>query len=270
MSVMNFNGIFKVTAILILFSTLASAQQRPLLTEDPRLIAEGMVVTELGMGYQHEAKFPVSGLTGDLYSILENGVHFGVGKRAEFQMTGILHYYLKLANDAGSRNDWGDLSLSTKIKIVSEGHSVPDISFRPTVELPNSSQTKGIGTDGTDFYANLLFGKRAGPAYVFGSIGLGILDDPTRAAAQHDFLTYGIATTVPAGSRVNILGEWNGRHNGMTYPSVGGESRGEVRFGAQMKAGGMRWDAAVTAGTTDWDHKVGFTAGVSKEFQVWH
>ena len=270
MSVMNFNGVFKATAILIVFSALASAQQRPLLTEDPRLIAEGMVVTELGMGYQHEAKFPVSGLTGDLYSILENGVHFGVGKRAEFQMTGVLHYYLSLANDSGSRNDWGDLSLSTKIKIVGEGRSVPDISLRPTVELPNSSLTKGIGTDGTNFYADLLFGKKAGPAYVFGSIGLGILDDPTRAGAQHDFLTYGIATTVPAGSRVNILGEWNGRHSSITYPSAGGESRGQVRFGAQMKAGGMRWDAAVTAGTTNWDHKVGFTAGVSKEFQAWH
>ena len=28
-------------------------------------------------------------------------------------------------------------------------------------------------------------------------------------------------------------------------------------------------DAAATAGTTHWDHKAGFVAGMSKEFQLW-
>src|SRR5689334_4211358 len=118
---MNFNALLRTTAFIFVFAALvveAVAQQRPLLTEDPRLIEEGSLVSELGFGYQHRARFPVSGLTGDLYSILTNGLHFGVGKRAEFQMTGTVHNYLRLANGAGSRNDWGDLALSTKIKIV--------------------------------------------------------------------------------------------------------------------------------------------------------
>jgi hypothetical protein len=266
---MNFNSILRVAVTLLCVSTPVFSQQRPLLTEDPRLIAEGMVVSELGIGYQHRARFPVSGLTGDLFSLLENGLHFGLGKRAEFQMTGVVQNYLRLENGAGSRNDWGDLALSTKIRLVDEGRSRPAISFRPTVVLPNSSQTKGIGTDGTNFFGNLLFGKKAGPAYVFGNIGLGILDDATRPAAQHDFLTYGVAASVPAGSRMNVLAEWNGRHNYTTFPSLGGESRGQARLGMQFKAGGIRWDAAVTAGTTHWEHKAGFVAGMSKEFQLW-
>ena len=265
---MNCNGLIRATGILFLLSALASAQQRPLLTEDPRLIAEGMVVTELGFGYQHQARFPVSGLSGDLYSLLENGLHFGVGKRAEFQMTGVIHNYVNLEG-GGTLNDWGDLSLSTKLRLVDEGGSRPAISFRPTIVLPNSSQTKGVGTDGTHFFGNLLFGKTAGPGYFFGSMGLGILDDPLRGGAQHDFLTYGIAATVPVGSRLSVLTEWNGRHNFTSFPSAGGESRGQVRLGTQIKAGGIRWDAAVTAGTTYWDHKVGFVAGMSKEFQLW-
>ncbi len=105
---MNFNGLIRATGILFLLSAFASAQQRPLITEDPRLIAEGMVVSELGFGYQHQARFPVSGLTGDLYSLLENGLHFGVGKRAEFQMTGVIHNYVTL-EDGDTLNDWGDL-----------------------------------------------------------------------------------------------------------------------------------------------------------------
>jgi len=265
---MNFNGILRAAALVLLFSTLGYSQQRPLLTEDPRLIAEGAVVTELGFSYQHEARFPVSGLTGDFYSILENGIHFGLGKRAEFQITGVVHYYLSV-DGGGSRNDWGDLAMSTKIRLVDERGARPAISFRPTVVLPNSSRTKDIGFDGTHFFGNLLFGKTAGPAYIFGSVGLGVLDDPIRAASQHDFLTYGIAASVPAGSRVNVLTEWHGRHNFTSNPSAGGESRGQARLGVQFKAGKMRLDAAMTAGTTHWDHKVGFTAGVSQEFQLW-
>jgi len=265
---MNFDRLFRATALVLLFATFSLAQQRPLLTEDPRLIAEGAFVTELGFSYQHRARFPVSGLTGDLYSFLENGLHFGLGKRAEFQMTGVIQYYLDV-DGGGSRNDWGDLAMSTKIKLVDEGHNRPAISFRPTVVLPNSNQTKGIGLDGTEFFGNLLFGKTAGPAYIFGNIGVGILDDPIHAAAQHDFLTYGIAASIPANSRISVLGEWNGRHNFISFPSAGGESRGQVRLGAQIQAGGLRFDAAATAGTTHWDHKAGFVAGVTKEFRLW-
>ena len=265
---MNFDRLCLATVFVLCFTPLAFSQQRPLLTEDPRLIADGALVTELGLSYQHEAKFPVSGLTGDFYSILENGLHFGLGKRAEFQMTGVVHYYLSV-DGGGSRNDWGDLAMSTKIRLVDEKGARPAISFRPTVILPNSSRTKDIGYDGTHFFANLLFGKTAGPAYIFGSVGLGVIDDPLRAASQHDFLTYGIATSIPASSRVSVLTELNGRHNFVEFPTAGGESRGQARLGVQIKAGGMRWDASVTAGITHWEHKVGYVVGMSKEFRLW-
>ena len=266
---MNLNRFCSVVFLVLLVSTLSNAQQRPLLTEDPRLIAEGTLVTELGFGYQHQARFPISGLTGDLYSILENGLHFGLGERAEFQMTGVVQNYLRLENGAGRRNDWGDLSLSTKIRLVKEGDSRPAVSFRPTVVLPNSSRTKGIGTDTLKFSGNVLVGKKLRSMYVFGNIGIAMLDDPTRLASQQDLLTYGIATSIPAGSRLNVLAEWNGRHSSTSNPSPSGESLGQARLGMQVKTGSIRWDAAVTAGTTHWEHKGGFTAGMSKEFQLW-
>jgi hypothetical protein len=151
---------------------------------------------------------------------------------------------------------------------VEENGSRPAFSFRPTVVLPNSSITKGIGTDGTQFFGSVLVGKTAGRAYVFGNIGLGILDDPVRAAAQQDVLTFGIATSIPATSRVNVVAEWNGWHNGQENPSPGGESRGQARVGVQVKTGSIRWDVAGTAGTTHWDHKAGFVVGMSKEFRL--
>ena len=267
---MNLNSLPRSISVFLLLTGVAWAQQRPLLTEDPRLIAEGLVLADSGFGYQHQARFPVSGLTGDLYSFFDTGLRFGVGKRAEFQMTGVIQNYLRLGNGAENRNDWGDLAFSTKVKLADEGHRHPAMSFRPTIVLPNASGTKGIGTDTFQFSGNLLVGKQAGPAYLFGNVGLGIFDDPTRTQAQQDFLTYGIAASIPTGSRVKLMGEWNGRHTSESYPTPGGESRGQVRLGLQLTAGGFRWDAAATAGTTDLDHKAGFVAGISKEFRLWH
>ena len=46
------------------------------------------MVAETGFGYQHRETFPLSRLRGDRYSILDSGLHFSLGPRAEFQMTG--------------------------------------------------------------------------------------------------------------------------------------------------------------------------------------
>jgi hypothetical protein len=266
---MNSNKLLRPVVLILAFAAVAAAQQRPLQTEDPRIIEEGTVVSELGFGYQHHARFPVSGLTGDLYQLLSNGLHFGLGERVEFQMTGTLHNYLSLENNAGSRNDWGDLAISTKIKLVDEGRLRPMIGFRPTVVLPNSNRTKGIGTDGTHFFGSLLFGKKVGAAYLFGNAGIAILDDPMRAQSQQDMIAWGVAASIPAGSRVNVLGEWNGYNNTRPTPPVGGESRGQARLGLQIKAGSHTIDLGATAGTTRWDHKAGFVVGLSKVWKVW-
>src|SRR5215813_730042 len=47
---------------LCLFASYAFAQQRPLLTEDPRLIPNGSFVMESGFAYAHNAQFPLAGL----------------------------------------------------------------------------------------------------------------------------------------------------------------------------------------------------------------
>jgi hypothetical protein len=261
----------RVTFVVLTLSSAAYAQQRPLLTEDPRTIAEGAVVSELGFAYAHRARFPVSGLGGNQFSFLVNGIHIGLGSRAQFQIAGVVHNFVRVTeNGSGQRNDWGDFSLSTKMKIVDESRFRPIVSFRPTVSLPNTNNEKGLGTDGTHFYGNILVGKTVRRVYVFGNIGLGILDDSVTPAAQQDVLTYGMAVSIPAASRVTVLSEWNGVHNPQISPSPGGESRGQVRLGVQITGAGLRWDVGVTAGTTDLDHKAGVVVGFTKEMQLWN
>jgi hypothetical protein len=256
---------------LLLFTLPAFAQQRPLLTEDPRTIPNGTVMSEAGISYFRRARFPVSGLGGDQLSILVNGLHFGLGPRAEFQITGVLHNFVRIKeNGSGWTNDWGDFSLSTKIMLLPEGTYRPIIGFRPTIVLPNTNNDKGLGTDGTHFFGNLLFGKTFGPAFVFGNFGLGILDDAVRPAAQQDVLTYGVAAMIPLNGRFSLLTEWAGLENPQDNPTPGGEDRGQIRLGAQIRMLGLRWDVGAMAGLTRLDPTTGIIFGFTKEFQLWN
>jgi hypothetical protein len=255
---------------LWLFLLPAFAQQRPLLTEDPRLIPYGAVVTELGFGYFRRARFPLSGLEGDQYSILANSLNFGLGPRAEFQIGGVAQHLVHVREGGtGWRNDWGDAVLATKIKIVDETPVLPIVSFRPAVVLPNGNDARGISLNSTQFLGSLLVGKTIGRAFVFGNAGLGILTDTVRLRAQEDVFIYGLAAMLPISSRLSLLGEWNGRQNPESGPSPGLESRGEVRLGLQVMAGGLRWDVGGMAGLTRLDPRGGLVFGVTKEFQLW-
>ncbi len=264
------NSLLWFLCLFLLWSVTAFAQQRPRVTEDPRLIPNGAVVTELGFAYFNRARFPLSGLEGDQFAALVNGLNVGLGSRAEFQINGVIHNFLRVKeNGTGWRNDWGDASISTKVKLVDETPVLPVVSFRPTVVIPNSNDARGIGTNSMQFFASLLAGKNAGRGFVFGNVGLGILTDTVRARAQQDVLTYGLAGVLPINSRVSLLSEWNGRKNPADRPTPGGESRAEARFGFQIRAAGLRWDVGGTAGLTRLDARGGVVFGLTKEFQLW-
>jgi len=250
--------------------TWALAQQRPLITEDPRLIATGSFITEAGFGYFRRARFPVSGLGGDQFSALVNGLNFGLGPRAEFQINGVVQNFLRVhENGSGWRNDWGDISLSTKIKLVDETPVLPVVSFRPTVVLPNTDDARGIGSNSMQFFGNILAGKSVGPSFLYGNIGLGILTDTVSVRAQQDVLAYGIAAVLPISSRISLLSEWSGLDNPRQHPTPGGEDRSQVRLGVQVRASGVRWDIGATAGLTRLDPRAGLVFGLTKEFRLW-
>jgi hypothetical protein len=251
-------------AIILIGGSSVYAQQRPLLTEDARLIPPGSVELETGFTYEDQAVYTLSGLEGTHLALLPSGVHFGLGDRAEFQMTGTVQDYLKAADDVW-HSDFGDISLSTKMKIVGESHNVPIISFRPTVILPNANQASGLGLNTTRFFASVLAGKTVGKSFLFGNIGFGIMDDPTIAGEQNDVLTYGLAAIVPIAAHFKLVGEINGVNNPRNSgPAPGSETRSQVRSGLQIDAAGFRWDVGVLAGLTSLDPRIGVTFGLTK------
>jgi hypothetical protein len=267
-----------LTVLLACFST-ANAQQRPLLTEDVDIIPPGTVRIETGLDFLQGAKFPASGLSGDLTRVGVIGINIGFAPNIEFQIEGVAQNFLsinsrvpsaiplELAPGANSANDTGDFILSTKIKLRSETKKGPSLGFRFGVQLPNSNQGRGIGLNQTNAYGSILVGKKFGHAgrfNTFGNLGIAILTAPTQLFTQNDVITYGAAGIFRINKQFSIAGEVNGRAN--TRPGdgpLGTESQAEARLGMQVRASGLRFDFAGIKGLTRFTHDSGVTVGVT-------
>jgi hypothetical protein len=268
-------------ALLLACASSARAQQRPLITEDVDIIPPGSIRVEAGIDFMQDARFPASGLTGDLTRIGVIGVNIGLSPNVEFQIEGVAQNFLSINSVspnpaipptgidtvANSTNDTGDFRLSTKIKIRRETKRGPALGFQFGVELPNSNETRGIGVNQTNAFGLILVGKkfgRDGRLNTFGNIGLGIYTAPTQAFTQNDMLLYGLAGIFRINKSVNLAAEVNGRANTRSGRApLGTEPLGEFRLGVQVKAAGLRFDAAGIKGLTDFSPHSGVTFGVT-------
>jgi len=266
-------------AFALSVAVVACGQQRPLLTEDVDIIPPGSMRIEAGIDFVQRARFPVSGLTGDLTRAGVIGISIGLAPNVEFQIEGVAQNVLSinsrgtsaiplnLASNANSTSDVGDFTLWTKIKLRNETAHLPSFGFRFGVQLPNSNQSRGIGLNQTNAYGQFLFGKKFGQdarVNTFGNLGIGILTSPTGLFSQNDVLTYGFASIVRLNKQFSLAGEVNGRAN--TRPGtgpLGTESQGEARLGMQVRASGLRFDFAGIAGLTRLSPRSGITVGVT-------
>jgi hypothetical protein len=206
------------------------------------------------------------------------GLQVGVGEYAEFQISGVLQDYLSISKrypaerppdiTGNSTHDFGDIVLATKLKLAAEKGARPALAFKFGVQLPNASQTKGLGTDETQFYGGMLVSKRIGQARLLGNLGLAILGNPV-GSGQADLLTYGAGFILPVHPKINLVGEINGRE-ATAQEKTGNESQSQVRFGIQIRAAGLRWDMAGVAGLHTYDPDTGVVIGIAYDFKAFH
>jgi hypothetical protein len=268
-----------LATLTLVCAAAAQAQQRPLLTEDVDIIPPGSMRFEAGVDFVQRARYPVSGLSGDLTRAGVIGINIGFAPNVEFQIEGVAQNFLSindrglsviplnLAAGANSTHDTGDFTLWAKIKLRNETRNWPSFGFRFGVQLPNSNQATGIGLNQTNAFGQVLVGKKFGRnarVNLFGNLGVGILTAPTQNFTQNDVITYGFAGIVRIDKTFSLVGEVNGRAN--TRPGtgpLGTESQGEARLGMQVRASGMRFDFAGIKGLTKFSPRSGVTVGVT-------
>jgi hypothetical protein len=267
--------------VLSAFAVPASAQQRPLVTEDPEPIGVGRVLIEGGLDLAHDYQNTVSGLTGDLVSVPTIGISIGLSSIAELQIDGAIYNSLSISSrnpnapnaallnvTGDSTHDISNAVLATKIRMLSETASRPAIGIRFATKLPNASNEKGIYLDTTDFSGSLLFAKTVQSIRVVGNIGAAILTNPTSGVGQNDVLLYGLSFARAVTQAAELVGELNGRISTRDIAFPGTESRGIIKVGGRYTHGPIRFDAAVFFGLTTIDPTIGFTTGFTYVFNA--
>ena len=270
------------SVVFILFAaSAATAQQRPLTTEDPETIGAGRVLAEAGLDYARDVEYPASGLEGELFRFPVIGFSVGISSIAEIQIDGGFYNRLSISDrreaplasmvtaTGESTSSVEDIVMATKVRLVPEGTARPAVGFRFATKLPNASNESGLGLDTTDFFASLLVGKTVRSIRVVGNGGLGILGDPTRGDRQNDVLTYGVSLARAVTDAAELVGEINGWldvRNG--DPPPGTDSRGTFRIGSRYTIGGWRGDVSLFFGLTSNDPAVGFGAGFTYVFNA--
>lgn len=273
-----FRHLFPLLLVVKLSTLALVGQQRPLQTEDPNILESGRASLEFGFDFLQDAKFPVSGLRGDQTGLGVMGLHISLAGVAEVQMDWTAHNLLSvteavaapvaphLSSGGTATSDYGDLHLSTKIRMLHEDDTKPSFGFFTSVQVPNASTAKGLGLNATQYRGGILLGKHFGELHVFGNLGLGILSNPVIAGTQNDVMLYGVAAVYSLTPTVNLAGEVFGHRNSRRQPPLGTESLSQFRVGFQVHAVGLRWDIAAVAGLAEKSPRSGIVFGITKQF----
>ncbi len=117
--------------IIFCSSIFAFAQQRPLLTDDIDITPPGAIEISAGADFIQNAKFPLSGLTGDLTRVGDIRIKTGFASNVEIQIEGVVQEYLAINSQlinppiplnvlGNSTSDYGYSQTSVKVKLSSE------------------------------------------------------------------------------------------------------------------------------------------------------
>lgn len=274
-----------LTSFILLLGLAAAqpalAQQRPLKTEDPETVGSGRALIEAGLDYNRDVFLPVSGLRGNHLTMPAFGLSLGVSSIAEIQIDWGIYQQLSITDrvagaplapilqlDGDSTDDFGDIHIGAKVRLVSETAHRPAIGSWFSTRLPNAGNESGLGKDVQDFSSALTIGKTVQSVRVVANIGVLMIGRPTEAVAQDDLLIYGLSVARAVSANAELVGEFVGRANFANIVTPGAEDRGLLRFGARYTKSGVRLDGGILLGLTSYDPSIGFTSGLTWAFNA--
>lgn len=272
---------FVIIAVLAFSAAPAFAQQRPLQTEDPETIGGGRILIEAGLDYNRDVYFPVSGLRGNHVTVPAFGASLGVSSIAEIQIDWGIYQKLSITEqvpnaplsdllqiDGDTTDDFGDIHIGAKVKLLGETAGRPAIGSWFSTRLPNAGNESGLGKDVQDFASALSIGKTVQSVRVVANIGFMMIGKPTDAVAQDDLLIYSLSVARAISPAAEIVGEFVGRANFGEIVTPGAEDRGLLRFGTRYTTSGVRVDAGILLGLTPRDPEFGVTGGFTWVFDA--
>jgi len=235
-------------------------------------LPSGTFLFYVGYEFQQNWVAPIYQYTGNLHRIGVLRLAYYLAKTVRLQLSGGIHQVLdyektpdnsELSDNSHCAADVGDFSIATIAQLVSGTKYWPALGLRIDTKLPNTNQSKGIGTNTTDITITLLSTYRYGTWSIFSDIGVGILSAPLKVNLQNDVLVYGAGFFWQLSHRLQLAGEVNGYHSTINKIPIGTEDRGKIRLGVVWKFPMFAVEVYPSYGLTRYEGNWGISAGIS-------
>ena len=275
---------FVVFVILSSTAVAASAASLlPLVTQQVQTLPEDVAEVTLGLAYSGNGRFPGFIESGQLrrqtvVQAPQLGFNIGVGDWAEFQASYETIYLDEQAANGQTNTQFGggDARVSTKLHFLSETARRPGVGMWLGTKLPNATRSSGLGTDDTDFGADVLLSKDFGALAAHANLGIVLLGNSGpfigndfTAGGQDDLFNYNLAVvSKPLGASaagataLRLLAEFTGA-SGSRF----GNDRDALRFGLQMTRGPGTLYLGVSAGLITANENIGASTGFIYTFE---
>lgn len=235
-------------------------------------VARGEFFAGLGASLTDGGRYPLSGLSGDLWSPGEITVGYGPADRVAVRVRGAIWQVLSIdergesavpldaSTGDGTATDHGDFRITAAFAPfgAADGFSAGGLV---EVKLPNTDETRGIGPNTTDVTLGLLgsWGFRRGRATAM--LGIAILEAPLESFVQNDLAAYALELRLDASDRVRVFLSADGVANTRGVVPLGTEDRGRIGLVAELALRDWRLDGGIRRGYgrrgADWIFGVG-------------
>jgi len=259
-------GIAVLAALLAFPPALRAQDIRPLVAGGADVLPLNTIQVYFGDEYIHGFKSIRTHEPGDLWDHGQLAMRWGVSENVELEVDGSIQKRFQ-ADSGRTDTGVGDFSVWGKFILWRGKKPGTAVGFRLGVKMPNTPSDKDFGTNQTDYYSEFIAGKGFDKLKVWGSVGLGILDNPYKRQSQDDIYTYCLAFSYPIGERWEVTGNGHGFFSG-GKPVLYGDNHA-LSLGVAYHVN-RRWEVTASAAKSsgrlygDWSAQL----GVSYRFNV--
>lgn len=192
-------ALLSVIAILTTCVPLSQAEfQFPLKSISPTTTPFGEQRFRFGVLYNKKEKLLFQKEDRDRQVYTLPSLDLSVGVSPDVELLFSYPFLLINQNDQEQNFGSGDLTISGIFRLIREGTIFPECAIKFSTKLPNADDTKGFGTDETDFFMGGVFSRKIGPLKLLLNADLAILGNPnTNQSSQDDVLVYRVGVIYP-------------------------------------------------------------------------
>jgi len=254
------------TAVMAFVCTVGLRAQdiRPLVAGGVDVLPVSSLEINFGEEYIHAFRSIRTHEPGNLWKHGQLAMRWGFSDNVELEVDGSLQKHFE-ADSGRTDTGIGDFSVWGKFLLWRGEKPGTALGFRLGVKMPNTPSDKDFGTNQTDYYSEFLAGREFDKLKIWGSVGLGILDNPYKRQSQDDIFTYCVAFSYPLGTHWEVTGDGHGFLSGGQSVLYGDNHA--LSLGARYHMS-RRWSITASAAKSsgrlygDWSAR----AGVSYRF----